>query len=62
MGSPEVEPARKSLILSEHQRPASPTWNIGGVLLTAILTGKDTGESISVIDEITPPKIGVPLH
>ena len=45
-----------------HQPTSGETWNVLGELLTCRVRSADTGGAYAVVDEVTPPGMGPPLH
>ncbi len=58
--SPEF--LRQFVFSAGEKRRSAPTWNIYGDLVTPIITGKDTAGNLVILDTVTPPKGGAPLH
>jgi mannose-6-phosphate isomerase-like protein (cupin superfamily) len=62
MSTPTPDEVREfTLLLGSAPRLIAP-WDVYGEMITPILTGKQTGKSLSVFEVVTQPKWGPPLH
>jgi mannose-6-phosphate isomerase-like protein (cupin superfamily) len=58
--SPE---ALRRFVLSAGEKPRSGlTWDIYGDLVTPIITGKESAGGLVILETVTPPRVGPPLH
>ena len=62
MSTPTPELIRRAYTELGDGHRTGPSWNIFGDTITQIIGGKQTAGRLAILEEITPPGGGTPLH